>query len=799
MASYYRRFIANFADIARPLHQLAHSDKNFQWTPAADTAFETLKQRLISSPVLAYPDFSESASPFVLDCDASNTMVGGILSQVQDGKERVIAYGSRCLQKPELNYCTTRKELLALITFVRRYRPYLLGRHFLVRTDHYSLKWLQNFTNASGQTARWQEELAAFDFEIFHRQGRLHLNADALSRRPVKDHKGCPSCDPNSSHREEPEPYANENTFNAVTTASPAGELFVPSSGSTQRSHQGNNDFSVTEIAPSTLSADNIRKSQRLDPDLNWIISHLSDHTVPCPQEFDESPHRRAFKASWPSLYLKQGTVYRSITDVTGKTHNVFVIPPSLVPTVLQAHHNNPGAGHWSFLKTENSIKTRYWWPRYNTDIWEWIRSCSTCSQCQPPYPHRRAPLIPITQDRPFQCVSMDLMGPIRSPNGDPRYILVLVDLFTKWAEAVIIPNMKAQTVAQAILDHWVCRYGTPENFHSDQGTNFMSDTMKSFCKLFGIEQTRTTPFHPQGNGAVERMNRTIQAVIRKYLEDDDSDWERQLQLAMLAYRHTVHKTTKCSPFKMVFGEDMRLPTDETIQQEVTDRHGDISQYIESLQSKLVSVRELAKSLTIKQQSTMKSQHDKISKPVMFKVGDLVWLTRTIPDPNKAPKFQRPYIGPYQITKQYSPVTFKISSISIGSRKKPQVVHANRLKHLDGQYIPKASKHATPLQKLIFTPPNISKTYEIENADAEDEEDDLGQAITRPRRLITRRAQPTSTLDPVIPEDRIETRTKNTLPGDQSTTPEIATGSLPPLQTPRCPYNLRPRRSSILQ
>ena len=184
LASYYRRFVEKFAHVARPLHRLTERTAAFNWTDECQVAFEELSQRLTSAPVLAYPDFSK---PFILDTDASETGIGAVLSQVDtEGRERVVAYGNCLLMKPERRYCVTRRELLAVVTFVRQYRSYLTGRQFLLRTDHGSLTWLRNFREPEGQLARWLERLQELDFEIVHRQGKWHTNADALSRLPCQ-------------------------------------------------------------------------------------------------------------------------------------------------------------------------------------------------------------------------------------------------------------------------------------------------------------------------------------------------------------------------------------------------------------------------------------------------------------------------------------------------------------------------------------------------------------------------------------------------------------------------------------
>ena len=177
-ANYYRRFIRDFALIARPLHCLTERTAKFRWTNECQAAFEELRRRLTTDPVLAYPDFSRQ---FILDTDASDTGIGAVLSQVdENGRERVISYGSRLLTKPERRYCVTRRELLAVVTFTRQYRSYLAGQRFTLRTDHDSLTWLRNFKEPEGQLVRWLEKLQEFDFEIVHRRGKKHSNADAL-------------------------------------------------------------------------------------------------------------------------------------------------------------------------------------------------------------------------------------------------------------------------------------------------------------------------------------------------------------------------------------------------------------------------------------------------------------------------------------------------------------------------------------------------------------------------------------------------------------------------------------------
>ena len=185
---YYRRFIADYSSVAKPLFQLSSPEHKFEWTTACHEAFTSLKKRLTQAPILAYPDYSK---PFIVDTDASQVAMGAVLSQVHDGAERVVVYYSKTFTPEQSNYCVTRKELLAIVKALKHFRPHLYGRKFKVRTDHASLTWLLKTSTPSGQLGRWMETLAEFDFELEFRRGLKHNNADGLSRPVCQDCKQC--------------------------------------------------------------------------------------------------------------------------------------------------------------------------------------------------------------------------------------------------------------------------------------------------------------------------------------------------------------------------------------------------------------------------------------------------------------------------------------------------------------------------------------------------------------------------------------------------------------------------------
>ena len=193
LASYYRKFIPSFATVCKPLHKLTEKDQKFVWNDETQSAFDTIKRLLTTAPVLSYVD--PEGTGFVLDCDASNVGIGSVLHQLQNGEERVIGYFSRCLTRAERKYCTTRKELLAVVASVKHFHTFLYGQEFVIRSDHGSLRWIMNFRNTGeGQLARFLETLSSYSFKLKFRAGRMNSNADAVSRRPCYA-DNCPYCE----------------------------------------------------------------------------------------------------------------------------------------------------------------------------------------------------------------------------------------------------------------------------------------------------------------------------------------------------------------------------------------------------------------------------------------------------------------------------------------------------------------------------------------------------------------------------------------------------------------------------
>ncbi|CAH8599440.1 unnamed protein product [Schistosoma rodhaini] len=644
LASYYRRFVRDFASLAAPLHRLTHKGRKFLWTTECQQAFDALKTRLSSPPILAVPDTSASGGEFILDTDASSSAIGAVLSQVApDGQERVIAYASRRLDKSETRYSTTRREMLALVKFLQHFRHYLLGKPFRVRTDHRALQWLRSFREPEGQVARWQERLQEFDFTCEYRPGSRHTNADSLSRIP----------------------YA-PSTISAVLSTAP--EIDWPS-------------------------------LQASDPDLQFIyLRQLHGNDKPSAAELkDHSPATHRLCTKWSSLRLYGDTLF----IVSESKQPLLIVPRVQVQNIMEQVHRE--LGHSGIRKTEHAICQRFWWPSIHEDVTEFCRNCSTCHAIKSPQQRPRAPLVPMTTEGPHQRVGIDIMGPLTTSKNGNRYILVMVDYFSKWCEAVPIPQQDALTVARAFIDHWVSRYGAPFSLHSDQGTAFESHLVAQVCRLLGIRKTHTTAYHPEGNGLVERTNRTIKTLLQSFINNSSTEcWDDAIPQCLLAYRASVHGSTGFSPAILLFGHELRLPVE--IQMPLLPFEAqDYVPYVRNLRSRLADAYRLVKANLQNASKHQKNVYDRHANGPVYKPGDRVWLHRPMAPPGTCGKFHQPWKGPYEIVFIRSPTTFVLRNL-----QRPQddvlTAHYNQLK---------PDKTTVHLDTPFVNPPTATSHYEV--------------------------------------------------------------------------------------
>lgn len=673
LAGYYRRFIPHFSSIVSPLTALTSKTKKFQWDSQCQEAFENLKGLLTSAPILAYPN---NQGDFILDTDASNTGLGAVLSQVQGGEEVVIAYASKMLNRSQRNYCTTYKELLSVVTFMRQFKHFLLGKRFLVRTDHASLIWLKKFKDPEGMLARWISVIDMYDCEIKHRQGSLHQNADSLSRKPLRPCKRgeCPDCSDGDHRDGEVVPGVSE----LLEGGSPPVGVKVVGQGDTPV---------VNSNWVESWGTHQIREWQDQDEYIHQVKNlkaHLSQ--APSRKGMSAFPYEvRVYCQLWDRLVMRDGVLCIKDSNETQQETYRIVAPENIRREILLQLHDSKTSGHLGRDRTTELVRKRFYWPGLSEDVRRWCRSCTQCAKRKPGPGLGRSPLRPtIAQvSQPLDRVAVDILGGLQETENGNVCIIVVSDYFTKWAEAYAVKDHTALTVADKLCTEFFSRFGIPKQLHSDRGREFESELFGLVCEKLGIEKTRTTPYRPQSDGLVERLNRTLIQMLAMYVNDNLNDWDDHLPYILTAYRSTPHVSTGCSPNLLMLGREINLPLDVMVEGPVGGAEVCCHNlYVDWLQQTMREAFGLARENLGVAAARQKNYFDRGLKARRYEIGEYVW--RWYP-PALGNKLGMGWSGPYKVVRKLSEVTYEIQKTP---QHRPVTVHVDHIKPYWGEAVP---------------------------------------------------------------------------------------------------------------
>ena len=660
MASYYRRFVKNFSVIAKPITELTKKDVPFYWSDKCEEAFQTLKSILIGPEVMGHPDPDEGT--FLLDCDACDVGIGAVLSQMQQGRERVIAYASRTLNKAERNYCVTDKELLAVRHFVEYFKQYLLGQHFTVRSDHQALVWLFKLKEPKGRVARWIEILSAYNFELIYRCNPQHTNADGLSRCPNPRDCTCQEtdnmellpCGPCDKCRKRAEQVPAE--LRKVNTRSETRTKHVP--GATPWQHP--------------YSAAQLKTFQLQDEDISPVLLWKSQGQKPPTAELTQhSPATRHYVALWDQLILDGDLLYKIHRGPFNDLYRQLIVPKSLRKEVLTFAHSSLLSGHLGIKKSKFRVLQHSYWYQLKDDVKIFVSCCDNCARNKPPSHLPKGKLGGISVGSPWEHLASDFIGPLPVSGRGNRYVLVFMDYFTKWVEIFAVPDQTASTTARVLLDEIISRYGCPLMLHSDQGRNYESLVISELCQLLQIKKTRTTPRNPKCNGMVERYNKTVIRMIRAYLSGEQEDWDLHLGCIASAYRSTPQESTGFTPNMLMFGRELCMPA-EIVFGPGSSSHDTVSSYgiyIEEIREKLNRAHTITREHLQKSAERNKAVYNSKVLVNKYLPGDIVWILNEKNEVGVCSKLQPVYHGPCVVLNKFSDLVFQVQVDARGEKK----------------------------------------------------------------------------------------------------------------------------------
>lgn len=501
LCNYYRKFIKNFSQIARPLHEITKKD-NFFWTDDQEDSFETLKQKLTNPPVLAHFDPNQGCE---LHVDASRSGIGAVMLQENtDAKLHPVAYISRSLTKAEKNYTITELEGLAAIWALTYLRHLIYGRPVKIITDHHALCWLKTLKDPTGRLARWAIKLSEFEYTIVHKSGLLHRDADCISRYPVL------------------KPEETEN-FNEIPT-------FL-------------------------LESEDISKLQLDDENLKQLISAIKN-----PTDASIGIRKRS-----KNFRLINDVLYKVNSNAHGRENLLVVPRNLVEEILHSHHSEPLCGHLGISKTLEKIKTRYYWDKQQKDieKFVKGCPQCQSRKGQQTRKPIGL--LQPIPVGTPFEKVGIDLLGPFRRSKSGKTFIIVATDYATRWAETQALPNGKAGPVAKFILEKIITRHGAPKHILSDQGKVFRSELVLELLRTMGTSSQYTTAYHPSTNGLTERLNKTIADMISVYTNKNQTNWDEYLPHVTFAYNTSKQDTTHFSPFMLVYGREPVLPLEANL------------------------------------------------------------------------------------------------------------------------------------------------------------------------------------------------------------------------------------------
>jgi transposase InsO family protein len=354
------------------------------------------------------------------------------------------------------------------------------------------------------------------------------------------------------------------------------------------------------------------KKEQRNDPVIRMVIQAKEADDVGALDAGGQS-----YRHQWKHLVIVDDTLYHGKAEGDKR----LVLPEDWREEAFQLVHDQ--MGHMGRDRTTALLKERFYWPGIAKFVSDRIHRCMPCVQGKSPHLPERAPMCHLTASQPLELVCIDFLG-LEESKGKYQYILVITDVFTKYAWAIPTKNQTAVTTAKVLYDQFLVHYGFPVRLHSDQGRQFEGRLIQELCKLTGTKKSRTTPYHPMSNGVTERMNRTLINMLRTVSEEKKSDWKSYIPSLVHAYNSTTHDTTGYAPFFLMFGRKPRLPVDVLFELGSPDESADYTTFVSKLRERLQMAYRLVSENSHQSARDNKRRYDRRVRGAVPVVGDRV-------------------------------------------------------------------------------------------------------------------------------------------------------------------------------
>lgn len=585
LASYFCKFIPNFAARTACITKLTKLNQKWEWGPEQDEARSYVIEHLSTKPLLTI--FNPNL-PTELYTDASALGYGAILIQRVDNNKRVVAYYSRRTTKTESLYHSYELETLAVYNALKFFRVYLLGIKFTLFTDCNSIKSTMNKKDLYPRVARWWTFMQDFEFNVIYKKGKYISHVDFLSRNPVE----------------------NVDHVNLITKDSKY--ILKSNPGSQLKS-------SINLCYDSLVNL--------IEDPQSWLE---------IAQQNDEETQRIISQVLAGEIDVTRYVFQNDLLYYQAEPNNLkFYVPKRSRYELLRLFHDNNC--HVGIFKTLQKLKEHFWFPRMMPFVRKYLKHCRICMERKGHSGPKQGFLHPIPKTpTPFHTIHLDCTGPFSQSAEGFKYILLIVDGFTKFCILKPLKTLGAQELVSIIREN-ITLFGTPSKVITDRGTNFSSHQLRSLLSSLQVEHHMIATGTPRGNGQVERYVSTVTDMLNTTC-NGVSDWPSELFKVQLSINTTVQKSTGFAPMRLLLGCEGNIPSIQACLNDVHASEPDIN---------LNADRQLAYDRLSSEANKFKNRFDAVRRNnATFEIGNLVYVNQDHRRHNKlSPRFK----GPYQI------------------------------------------------------------------------------------------------------------------------------------------------------